>query len=295
MKIVCIGEVLWDVIGGEEHLGGAPFNFSVHAARLGHTVRFISAVGNDARGRRALERMDELGLSARYVGRRTGQPTGTVTVTLEPSGQPHFLIHRPAAYDFAEIAPAGLAALAEERPDWIYFGTLLQMSPRARELTRRLLEALPAARRFYDINLRQDGYSPELVRDLMARATVVKLNEEEVAAVEALEGRGGTSLEEFCRRGARRFGWQAACVTRGERGCALLVGEKYLESPGYRVKVADAVGAGDAFAAAFLDGLAAGRPPEEIADFSNRVGALIAGRSGALPEWTVEEARALVR
>jgi fructokinase len=293
VKIVCIGEVLWDVIGEAEHLGGAPFNFAAHAARLGHTVWFISAVGEDARGARVLERMAQLGLSSRYVRRIPEHPTGLVTVTLQPAGQPSFQIHRPAAYDFPEVSPAGLEALAGERPDWVYFGTLLQMSPRARKLTDRLLEALRGAKTFYDVNLRRDSFEPALVQELLARASVVKLNEDEVAAVAAMQGRPRASLEEFCRAGSRQFGWEAACVTRGEQGCALLVGGEYLVSGGYRVKTADAVGAGDAFAAAFLHGLGGRWKPEAIADFANRVGALIASRSGALPDWTVEEARAL--
>lgn len=295
MKIVCIGEILWDVIGESEHLGGAPFNFAAHAARLGHTVWFISAVGEDARGARALEQLVQLGLSPRYVCRKAELPTGVVTVQLSPSGQPSFLIHRPAAYDAPELSPADLEALAAERPDWIYFGTLLQMSPRARLLTDQLLEALPKAKRFYDVNLRRNQFDLARVQELLARASVVKLNEEEAAAVAQIVECPHASLEEFCRAGARRFRWEAVCVTRGEGGCALRVGGQYVESKGYRVRVADAVGAGDAFAAAFLDGLGRGREPEAIADFANRVGALIASRPGGTPDWTVEEARALAR
>jgi fructokinase len=295
VKIVSMGEILWDVIGEAEHLGGAPFNFSAHAARLGHTVRFISAVGEDARGARALERLAQLGLSPRYVLRNAELPTGVVTVQLEPSGQPSFLIHRPAAYDAPGLLPADLDALAAERPDWVYFGTLLQMSPRARLLTEQLLEALPKAKRFYDVNLRRNQFEPARVRELLARASVVKLNEQEAVTVAEIGECPSASLEEFCRAGARHFGWEAVCVTRGERGCALMVGGQYVESKGYRVRVADAVGAGDAFAAAFLDGLGRGWDPKAIADFANRVGALIASRPGGTPDWTVEEARQLAR
>jgi len=317
MKILSIGEILWDVIQGTEHLGGAPFNFAAHARRLGHDVRFISAVGADARGRLALARAGELGLSTRFVRVAPDQPTGIVTVALDAGGQPRFTIHRPAAYDFPHIREEDLRDLLDPEPDWIYFGTLQQTSAEARALTARLMEAAPAAKRFYDVNLRAGCYTASLAGELIRRAAVVKLNEEEVCEVEQMMGmeqdrhavrderaaadygdrslipHGGTALMRFCERGAERFGWEAACVTRAAAGCVAWVAGQSIEAPGYRVEVADAVGAGDAFAAAFLHGLGAGWPPRRIADFANRVGALVASRAGAIPEWTLEEAEAL--
>jgi len=311
MTILSIGEILWDVIQGAEYLGGAPFNFAAHARRLGHDVRFISAVGADARGRLALARAGELGLSTRFVRIVPDRPTGTVTVALDAGGQPRFTIHRPAAYDFPHIREEDLRELLDPAPDWIYFGTLQQTSAEARALTARLMEAAPAAKRFYDVNLRAGCYTASLVRELIRRATVVKLNEEEVCEVEQMMGMeqsrereravaeyGDRSLTvaalmRFCEGGAERLGWEAACVTRAAAGCLAWLGGQSIEAPGYRVEVADAVGAGDAFAAAFLHGLGAGWPPRRIADFANRLGALVAGRAGAIPEWTLEEAEAL--
>jgi fructokinase len=295
MTIVSIGEILWDVFERGEHLGGAPFNFAAHAARLHHTVFFVSAVGVDERGRLALERAAELGLSTRYIRRVPEQETGVVSVAVDPAGQPSFTIHRPAAYDFPRLSAEDLQELCAQRPDWIYFGTLHQMSGQARELSRRLMEASPRARRCYDVNLRVNSYEPALVRELMGLATLVKLNEEEARLTEQMFGRSPGSLEQFCRSFAREFGWEGACVTRGAQGCALLLGGEYLEAPGYQVQVADTVGAGDAFAAALIHGLGAGWGALEIADFANRVGALVASRSGAIPAWTMEEVRALSR
>jgi len=99
MKIVSIGEVLWDILPSTEHLGGAPFNFAWHAHNLGHEVCFVSAIGNDPYGNQALERIAESGLSTRFI-RRVDCPTGTVTVATDSLGLPHYAIHRPAAYDF---------------------------------------------------------------------------------------------------------------------------------------------------------------------------------------------------
>lgn len=292
MRIISIGEVLWDVIGTEEHLGGAPFNFSAHARRLGHDVRFVSAVGADERGGRVLQRMREFGLRTDYIAQVTDQPTGTVTVTLDASGQPNYKIHRPAAYDFPQHSGSKLDSLLSPPPQWIYYGTLAQTSTPAHALTTAILQATPKAHRFYDVNLRANSYTPELVKELMSAADVVKLNEDEAEEVQRFFGKHAP-LESFCRRYKDNFGWQAVCVTRGEQGCVLLVNDTYIEVAGYKISVADTVGAGDVFSAALLHGLASRWTPWQTGDFANRVGALVASRPGAIPAWTIEEALAL--
>lgn len=292
MRILSVGEVLWDVFPDSERLGGAAFNFSAHARRLGHEVRFLSAVGDDERGRAALERASAMGLPAEHIQTVTQAPTGTVTIQLDREGNPTFTIHRPAAYDCVEMAPAAIEALAAWRPEWIYHGTLHQAEPRMRALFHRIAKAVPS-RRFYDINLRRDCYDAPLVQELLQRAHAVKLNEDEAAEVDAMFGSRHRDLEEFCRDWSGRLGWQAVCVTRGEHGCAVLAGAEWAESPGYAVQVVDTVGSGDAFAAAFLHGLSQGWPPARIGDFANRLGAVVASRAGAVPEWTPAECASL--
>jgi len=293
MHVIAVGEILWDLIGDSEYLGGAVLNFSVQLTRLGHRVSLVSAVGDDPRGRLALSKAHDLGLSTRFVRTVPDQPTGIVTVTVDPAGQPSYIIHRPAAYDFASLDDADFAALASPSPDWIAFGTLHSMHPNAHRLLHTVMQHFPRARRFYDINLRRDSYTPELVKSLCELAHIVKLNDAEVAMVGQMFGTHETTLEAFCRTYASRFGWQAVCVTRGSEGCALLLGGEYLEASGYHVAVADTVGAGDAFAAALVHGIQAGWPAREVADFANRLGALVASRKGGVPAWTPEELRAL--
>ncbi len=290
MKIISIGEVLWDVIGDTEHVGGAPFNFAVHARQLGHEVCFVSAVGKDQRGQRILEKMAEFGLSTRYLRSSGDYPTGIVTVTLDPSGQPDFTIHRPAAYDFPVLDDSKRKELLSPPPDWIYFGTLLQTSKQAHELTQSLLNGCGSARRFYDVNLRRGCYTPELVRELMTQATVIKLNFQEAVEIARMFDDSFSTIESFCRTYIERFNFQAICVTRGDQGCAIYMDRDYGEFPGYPVDVVDTVGAGDAFSAAFVHGLSMNWGPAQIADFANRVGALVASRPGATPRWTVKEA-----
>jgi fructokinase len=289
LNVISIGEVLWDVVGPTGHLGGAPFNFSAHLSKLGHPVSFISGVGSDPRGQRVLEQMAELGLSSRYISRIEGYPTGIATVTLDSSGQPEFVIKRPSAYDFPQLTEPEFGELLAQHAEWLYYGTLQQMSATARNLTRRLLDSRCASRNFYDVNLRKNSYEASLIKDLMSRASVVKLNDSEVDEMARMFGDSPGSLEDFCRRYAHRFGWEAVCVTRGASGCSILMKGAYTESPGYRVEVIDTVGAGDAFAAAFVHGMGEGWPVAKIGDFANRVGALIASRRGAIPPWTMKD------
>ena len=295
MRIVSIGEVLWDVIGDKEYLGGAALNFSAHAAQLGHTVFFVSAVGKDERGRRVLERMGELGLSTQFVHEIDVYPTGLVTVELNAAGVPKFTLHHPAAYDAPELSESDLSTLLSPKPDWISFGTLFQMSPQAKQLTYRLIDSHCGARLLFDVNLRKDSYTAPLVRELMARAQVVKLNEDEAREIDKMLGRAPRSLDDFCRFYTKEFSWQSVCITRGEKGCVMLVNGEYVEADGYAVQSQDTVGAGDAFAAAFIHGLTLQWPTQEIADFANRVAALVASRPGGTPTWNVEEAKALSR
>ncbi len=289
MNIVSIGEILWDVFDDSQILGGAPFNFSVHASRLGHKVAFVSAVGADERGRLARARAIELGLADDFIQTAAEVPTGAVTVRVDANGQPDFTIHRPAAYDALRLSDSELSRLAALRPEWLYFGSLHQAETTPRKETLKLIDKLPGTQRFYDINLRRDSYTPELVEDLMSRAHAVKLNEDEAAEIDLTFGHSHSTLAEFTRDWSQRMGWRALAVTRGAHGCAIRIGEDYAETPGYAVTVADTVGSGDAFAAAFLHGLSQGWDAARTGDFANRVGALVASRQGGVPMWTIDE------
>jgi len=293
VNVISIGEVLWDIVGREEYLGGAPFNFSVHLSRLGHRLSFVSAVGADERGHSVINHMSHLGLATDYLHEDKSHLTGTASVALAGNGQPKFVIHRPAAYDFPRLTVQQTNELFSRPVDWIYFGTLQQMSSQAHQMTLALLDRALQARRFYDVNLRPDCYTPALVRQLMTRATIVKLNQEEVEAIALMFASRHQSLEEFCRQYADLYKWEGVCVSRGSLGCAVLMRGQYLQAPGYSVQVVDTLGAGDAFAAAFLHGLGSGWPIAQVADFANRVGALVASRPGAIPDWSISEVNAL--
>ncbi len=298
MRIVSVGEILWDVIGKNEYLGGAPLNFAAHAQKLGHEVYPLSGVGADKRGHKALELLKARGMSTEFVQVVKDKPTGTAEVELDMEGKPTFRIVRQVAYDFVDLTDAELERIAELQPDWIYLGTLYHMSAHSLASTKKLLKAVPKARRFYDVNLREGHWSLATIEELSALATVTKLSDSEAesldASVDASEG-PGDSIENFCRRWCDRFGCSTMCVTFGERGCAILKDRKFTQTPGYQVTVADTVGAGDAFSAAFVHGLSQGWDSNRIAECANAVGALVASRSGAIPDWSIAEAHAMIK
>jgi fructokinase len=282
-----VGEVLWDVFPNSIRLGGAPLNFGVHARRLGHPVYLISGVGADDRGRQAAREIAALDLDTTFLQTSATLPTGTAIVEVS-ADRTSFTIHRPAAYDGMQFA-GKIERLKARKPRWFYFGTLFASMPEGRAVLDSLLDELDDAVKFYDLNLRPSADSPELVKHLLERADVVKLNEEELIRAHEFCDLP-SSTEGFCRDGAARYGWRAVAVTLGARGCALLADDTYVEERGRPVEVADTVGAGDAFAAAFMHGLSVNRPLREVAAFANRVGALVASRHGAIPDWSLEEA-----
>jgi fructokinase len=291
MRIVSVGEVLWDVIGQNEYLGGAPLNFAAHAQKLGHEVFPLSAVGQDERGQRTLDSLRKRGMSTEFVHVLPGEATGTAEVELDMEGKPSFRIVRPAAYDFVDLSEKQLKAIGALKPDWVYFGTLYHMSSQALASTMKLLRALPSAKRFYDVNLREGNWHLGTVEQLSSRTTVVKLSDSEAEYLDANVNASANddSIESFARRWSDRFQCKIMCITVGERGCAILMDHGYCQIPGFRVEVADTVGAGDAFSAAFVHGLEQGWKAEQIGRFANGVGATVASRAGAIPEWNVSE------
>ena len=216
-------------------------------------------------------------LSAEFVQLRRGKPTGTAEVELDADGKPMFRIVRPAAYDFVNLTRPQLRRLAEWQPQWIYFGTLYHTSKRALDSTLKLLEEIPAAKRFYDVNLRDGNWNLAAVEQLASLANVIKLSDSEAEFLDAsLDADGDEgSVEHFCRRWSEQYHCKTICVTFGERGCGIYKDGVYTEIPGCKVEVADTVGAGDAFAAAFLHGLGSGlgcRPLRRLCQRRGRAG-----------------------
>lgn len=296
MKILSVGEVLWDIFDHDrEFVGGAPLNVSAHVRRLGHSVALFSAVGKDHRGEETLQRIRALDLSTDLIQRVSGQPTGTAVVESDANGNPVFSIARPVAFDFLNLDDQTLSRLRDFAPDWIYFGTLTQTESRNEQIVNRIVECFPKAKRFYDINLRDGHWSLDLVERLSLLATTLKMNQSEAEVLfRSMLGNRPFRLDEFCDYWSSTYGSKILCVTLGSKGCAVYSDSRLSTFDGFSVEVVDTVGSGDAFAAAFLHGIAMKWPLEQSAAFANALGALVASRPGATPLWTLSECRQLI-
>ena len=272
MDVVAFGEILWDVIDGVPHIGGAPFNFAAHAARCGMKSAIVSAVGNDELGRRALAEAERLGVDVSMVGVHPSLPTGTVNVTLA-DGIPSYEIVRPVAWD--EIA-GGAAREDARTPRAFYFGTLAQRSPVSAATLERLLDACASSLVFFDVNLRQDYWSVELVEKGLAFTDILKVNDDEMRTL-------GFAPESLFARFPRL---KTVVETRGAAGCRVTSrdGEAF-DSPAISDgPVVDTIGAGDSFSAAFLAAVLRGEGLAPAAESGNRLAGKVAARAGAIPE-----------
>jgi len=277
--LVGVGELLWDVFPQGRRLGGAPANFAYHASRLGCRGAVASRVGSDDLGREALQRLDLLGVGRSRVQIDPILPTSTVSVEVDALGQPTYRIHENIAWDALEFTPS-LASLAAEA-DALCFGTLASRAPATRATILQILGAVsPRCLRIFDVNLRQAYHTPEVVRGFLETCDILKVNEDELPVVAALGEVSGDLLE-----GLRsRFGLRLVALTLGGRGSILHTASDHLEEPGLPVKVADTVGAGDAFTAALAAGLAQGLDLRVIHRRAARLSAFVCGREGAMPD-----------
>ncbi|QVL33502.1 carbohydrate kinase [Telmatocola sphagniphila] len=284
IRIVSVGEVLWDLFPGDECLGGAPANFAVHSARNGAAVVFVSAVGEDSRGTQAREILSSYSVDISFIQIKSEFPTGTVGVQLDAQGKPHFQIHENSAWDHLEWSNQFETLIATA--DAIYFGTLGQRASQSKKTIRRMLELarVRGLRRILDINLRAPFYTNEMLRDSLELATVLKLSDEELPKLLSALGFESTAEPSESLRWIRdKYALDLVAMTRGAAGALLITENDLVDQPGVKVVVQDTVGAGDAFAAALTVHYLLKKSLTEIARISSDVAAQTCTYSGALP------------
>jgi fructokinase len=280
---VGLGELIWDLLPEGKRMGGAPTNFAYMARLLGNRSAVASRVGRDALGREALARLEAAGLSTEFVQIEAEHPTGTVGVRIGERGEPTFTVNGNSAWDYLEWTERweGLAA----RADCVCFGTLGQREPRARETITRFLEHVrPSALRVFDVNLRHSFFTPEMLAHSLALSDAVKLNAEELRAAASMLSLRGDGERAVAEELLARFSLNLVAVTRGESGSLLVSSEGASEHAGFRVRVVDTIGSGDAFAAALAHCRLRGATLEVSNEIANRVGSWVATHAGATPD-----------
>lgn len=281
-RVLCFGEILWDLLPRGRFLGGAPLNVAYHLARLGCAPALVSALGRDALGQEALTAIHTAGVDASTITQHPTLATGTAEVRLDASGQARFQIKQPVAWD--EIAVA--AALSQPAPVAIVFGTLALRAPGNRAALTRLLNAFPSAWIVCDLNLRPpfDDLAP--LSPLLNRARLLKLNADEARS---LCGRpsADTDWAGMTSALAERHGGATVCVTLGGDGAFLRDSPLYCSVKAPPVQVRDTVGAGDAFTAALIAGHL--RAPAlgwlRVLRAASLLGSFVAGQDGAQPAY----------
>ncbi len=278
--VIGIGEALWDMLPEGKKLGGAPANFAYHASQFGLEGMAVSAIGHDALGEEIVAALEEHGLP--YHLDRVEYPTGTVQVTLDAQGVPQYEIKTGVAWDNIPYTPE-LALLAGQCQA-VCFGSLAQRNAVSRTSIGLFLDAVPRdCLKVFDINLRQDFYSLEVLESSFRRCNILKINDEELVVLSRLLALPGLALEEKCRLLIKTYDLQMLILTCGVNGSYVFYdgGMSFLDTP--RVTVADTVGAGDSFTGAFVGSLLKGKSIPEAHDTAVKVSAFVCTQSGAMP------------
>jgi fructokinase len=292
--------VLWDLLPAGPQAGGAPFNFAFHCVQLGHPAVIVSRVGDDDPGRQLRAEIRRLGMSDEYIQTDRQHPTGTVRVGLDGQGQPVYTIADNVAWDFLEWE-AKLAALAGSARA-VCYGTLAQRCPASRRAIQRFVrEVNPLCLAVCDLNLRYPFVSDLVIEDAVTSADWLKVGEDEadpvILALRLSRTDSMATPAAYWQRmllAALRSDEGVFAVTRGKRGCVAGDRRNVFEIPGIAVPVADTVGAGDAFTAAFLCQSLEGKPLREAARFANAYAAVVVSKTGGTPHVTRDEVERLL-
>jgi fructokinase len=293
--IVGLGEALFDIFPDRHVLGGAPLNVAVHAHQIsqprGGRGVVVSRIGQDPLGDELLAELRRRGMTTEYVQTDPDRPTGTVYVDLSVPSSPSYDIVRGVAWDWLQFDP-DLESMASQCQA-VCFGTLAQRESEGRSAVLRFLTATKRAVRLFDVNLRQDYYSQQIIRRSCEMATAVKLNEHEMPVVMDCLGMtaspSAAGRDETERQAAtllKKFDLKLIALTRGQRGTVLITPTARIEGEPVSYPAeqgADPVGAGDACSAGLLLGLVQRWPLEKTVALANHLGAYVASRQGATP------------
>lgn len=287
-RVVCYGEVLWDLLPSGAKPGGAPMNVAYHLRQLGEDPAMITRVGLDDRGQQLLQILSEKNVCTDYIQIDTDQPTGIVHAVPTTAGDMTYDIVAGVAWDYISFDAAYTALV--EQAEYFVCGSLITRSQTSRNTLFQLLES--ARHRVLDINLRPPYYNRSLVEELLGKTDLLKMNIAELELITGWFAEYKTTTERMALI-QDRFRIPALIVTKGAEGAVINVAGAAYQHPGFKVPVADTVGSGDAFLAGFLARMMQQDTPEATLVFASALGALVASYEGGCPEYSVSEIEAL--
>ena len=280
--VIGMGEALWDVLPEGKKLGGAPANFAYHVSQFGLPSSVVSAVGDDALGYEILENFASKGLN--HLIEKVPYPTGTVQVEIDQAGIPQYEIKENVAWDNIPYT-ARLESLASKTKA-VCFGSLAQRNVVSRNTINRFLDAMPKSDDnlvVFDVNLRQGFYNKEILCNSMSRCNILKINDEELVTVSRMFGYPGIDLQDKCWILLGKYNLKMLILTCGINGSYVFTPGNVSFQPTPKVEVADTVGAGDSFTAAFIASILKGKPVSEAHALAVKVSAYVCTQKGAMP------------
>ncbi|MBK0380402.1 carbohydrate kinase family protein [Mucilaginibacter segetis] len=282
-QVLSFGEVLWDTFDDGKKAGGAPMNVARHLVQQGINALFASSIGTDSAGAELGKFLKKNGLHSKLIQRDEKLPTCEVTVELDEKNQATYTIPKPVSWDNIKFTHDLEAA--SKKFDAIVFGSLACRSKTSFETLLNVLDENNGLKVF-DVNLRPPHFDISTIESLVARANVIKMNEEEAELL--IHGSNG-DLKQKIKEFQKKFHSQTICVTRGENGAIIWHDNEFYEHPGFTVKVEDTVGAGDAFLATFIAGLLNEEPLQPLLEKACAVGAYVTSQRGANPVYKIED------
>lgn len=280
--VVGMGEALWDMLPEGKKIGGAPANFAYHVSQFGLSSCVVSAIGDDSLGKEIIENFASKGLNHHIA--QVPYPTGTVQVDIDQAGIPQYEIKENVAWDNIPYT-AHLEALAENTKA-VCFGSLAQRSVVSRSTINRFLDAMPQTDDtliVFDINLRQGFYNKEILCNSMERCNILKINDEELILVSRMFGYPGIDLQDKCWILLGKYNLKMLILTCGINGSYVFTPGHVSFQPTPQVEVADTVGAGDSFTAAFIASLLKGKSVTEAHHLAVQTSAYVCTQNGAMP------------
>jgi fructokinase len=283
-KVAGIGEVLWDRLPQGDVLGGAPANVAYHAGQLGAESYIISAVGKDKLGDEIISRLSVKGINL-FIS-RVNYPTGTVKVTLDDQGVPDFIITKDVAWDYIDLTNE--AADLAKQLDAVCFGSLAQRNNVSYNAIVKFINLVPEnALKIFDINLRQNFFTKQLINESLKISNILKINDDELLIIAKLFDWKGDE-KYLCRRLLNTYKLNMVAYTCGTKGSYLYKDNdiSFIETP--VVKVKDTVGAGDAFTAGLIISLLNGSSLNKCHSLAVELSAYVCENEGAMPEYSKE-------
>jgi fructokinase len=282
-SVVCYGEILWDNLPTGKRPGGAPMNVAYHLHKLGINSHLISSIGDDPSGADLLTFLQEIELETKYVQTDYKHATSEVQASMDPvSHEVTYDIVAPVAWDFITWQPYFETLL--EASDAFVYGTLSTRNTDSRNTLYKMVEY--GSYRVFDVNLRAPHYSPDVIQTLLGQSHMVKLNNNELLLI-AQWYNSKCSVEAECVEVLfNRFNMDEVLITKGSLGATYYTPTLRYDYPAYRIDVADTIGSGDSFLAAFLATKLNSEPLEIILDYAVAMGAFITAQAGACPKYS---------